>query len=197
MVFSKHKWNLSLKSKKRGPWHPSLWGESPEAPASEGGEAGLALRSPAYANKWGFFWNGFDAGKILWSLNENKGRMLQCLKQRWGASTESGTCCFSPQTRAETGLRKVAELVKLVTLYWVQWSEVAQSCLTLRDPVDCSLPGSSVYGIFQARILEWVAISFSRVSPWPRDQTQVSCTASRLFTIWATKEGPLGRSNIY
>ena len=40
-------------------------------------------------------------------------------------------------------------------------SEVAQSCLTLRDPMDCSLPGSSVYGIFQARVLEWGAIAFS------------------------------------
>ena len=40
-------------------------------------------------------------------------------------------------------------------------SEVAQSCLTLRDPTDCSLPGSSVYGIFQARVLEWGAIAFS------------------------------------
>ena len=45
----------------------------------------------------------------------------------------------------------------------VKWSEVAQSCLTLCDPKDCSLPGSSVRGIFQARILEWVAISFSAV----------------------------------
>ena len=40
-------------------------------------------------------------------------------------------------------------------------SEVAQSCLTLCDPIDCSLPGSSIHGIFQARVLEWVAISFS------------------------------------
>ena len=41
-------------------------------------------------------------------------------------------------------------------------NEVAQSCLTLHDPMDCSLPGSSVHGIFQARVLEWVEISFSR-----------------------------------
>ena len=40
-------------------------------------------------------------------------------------------------------------------------SEVAQLCLTLRDPMDCSLPGSSAHGIFQARVLEWVAIAFS------------------------------------
>ena len=48
-------------------------------------------------------------------------------------------------------------------------SEVAQSCLTLCNPMDCSLPGSTVHGIFQVRILEWVAISFSRGSSWPRD----------------------------
>ena len=48
-------------------------------------------------------------------------------------------------------------------------SEVAQSCLTLCDPMDCSPPGSSVHGILQARILEWVAISFSRGSSQPRD----------------------------
>ena len=58
-----------------------------------------------------------------------------------------------------------------------------QSCLTLCDPMDCSPPGSSVYGIFQARILEWVAISFSRRSSRPRDQTRVLCVAGRCFTV--------------
>ena len=53
-------------------------------------------------------------------------------------------------------------------------SEVTQSCLTLCDPIDCSLPGSSVHGIFQAIVLEWVAISFSRGSAQPRDQTCIS-----------------------
>ena len=69
---------------------------------------------------------------------------------------------------------------------WV--SEVAQSCLTLFDPMDRSSPGSSVHGIFQARVLEWVAISFSRGSSQPRDWTWVSFTAGRRFTIWATRE---------
>ena len=69
--------------------------------------------------------------------------------------------------------------------------EIAQSCLTLCDPMDCSPPGSSIHGIFQARILEWVAISFSRGSSWPRNWTQVSHIAGRLFTIWATRESPL------
>ena len=54
--------------------------------------------------------------------------------------------------------------------------------------MDCNLPGSSIHGIFQARILEWVAISFSRRSSKPRDRTQVSCVIGRCFIIWATGE---------
>ena len=61
-------------------------------------------------------------------------------------------------------------------------------CLTLCDPIGCSLPGSSVHGILQARVLEWVAISFSRGSSWPRDRTQVSHVVGRCFTIWANRE---------
>ena len=60
-------------------------------------------------------------------------------------------------------------------------------CLTLWDPMDCSLPGSSVHGILQTRILEWVAILFSRGSSRPRDWTWVSHIAGRLFTTWATR----------
>ena len=68
--------------------------------------------------------------------------------------------------------------------------KLSQSCPTLCDPMDCSLPCSSIRGILQARILEWVAISFSRGSSQLRDQTQVSCIAGRRFTIWATREAP-------
>ena len=67
-------------------------------------------------------------------------------------------------------------------------SEVAQLCLTLLDPMDCSLPDSSINGILQVRVPEWVAISFSRGSSWPGDWTQVSHTAGRGFTVWATRE---------
>ena len=66
--------------------------------------------------------------------------------------------------------------------------KVAQSCPTLCDPMDCSLPGFSVHGIFQVRVLEWVAISFSRGSSWPRDRTQVSHIVGRRFTHLATRE---------
>ena len=88
------------------------------------------------------------------------------------------------------GLASVVTSVKIWNVWW--WlllcvcMLVTQSCPTLCNPVDCSLPSSSVHGIFQARILLWVAISFSRGSSWPRDQTQVSCIAGRFFTVWAT-----------
>ena len=65
---------------------------------------------------------------------------------------------------------------------------VAQPCLTLCHPMDCSLPGSSVHRILQERILEWVAISFSRGSSWPRDQTWISCIEGRFLTFWTTRE---------
>ena len=68
----------------------------------------------------------------------------------------------------------------------VKWSRSVVSYSF--DPKDCNLPCSSVHGIFQARILEWVSISFSRRSFWPRDWTQVSHIIGRRFTIWATRQ---------
>ena len=67
-----------------------------------------------------------------------------------------------------------------------RWSY--QPYLTLCNPMDCSLPGSSLRGIFQTRVLEWVAISFSRISSQPKDRTQVSHIAGRHFTVWATRD---------
>ena len=62
-------------------------------------------------------------------------------------------------------------------------SELALLCPTLRGPMDCSPPGSSIHVILQARILEWVSFSFTRGSSWPRDQTQVSRIAGRHFNL--------------
>ena len=72
-------------------------------------------------------------------------------------------------------------------------SESAKSLSRVRlcSSMDCSLPGSSVHGISQARILGWVAIPFSRGSSRPRDQIRVSWIAGRFFTIWATREAPI------
>ena len=73
-------------------------------------------------------------------------------------------------------------------------SEVIQSCLTLFNPMDCSLPGFSMHGNFQAKVLDWVAISFSRGSSRPRNQTRVSWIAGRRLTLWVTREAH-GREN--
>ena len=73
----------------------------------------------------------------------------------------------------------------------ITWrSEVTQPCPTLCDPMGCSLPGSSVHGILQARVLEWVAISFSRGSSRPRDWTGVSHVTGRLLNVWAARKVP-------
>ena len=74
---------------------------------------------------------------------------------------------------------------------------VAQSCLTLCNTMDCVIPGFSVHGILQARILECLAILFSRESFWPRDWTQVFCIAGRFFTIWANSGKPELTSSLY
>ena len=68
-------------------------------------------------------------------------------------------------------------------------SKVAQLCLTLCDPMDCSLPGSSVHGIFQAIVLEWIAISFSRGSSQPRDRTRVSSIVEMLTLYRLSHQG--------
>ena len=74
-------------------------------------------------------------------------------------------------------------------LHYYGKSEISLGKLkSLHDCMGCSLPASSIHGIFQARMLEWVALSFSRGSSRPRDWTQIFCIPVRLFTIWATKE---------
>ena len=109
------------------------------------------------------------------------------------------TCSLLPSPHDSSVSQKASLGVTVKVIAWitnlplpcglseVKWNEVTQSCPTLCDPKGCSLPGSSVRGIFQAWILEWVAISFSRGSSWPRDQTRVSHIAGRCFTVWATR----------
>ena len=91
--------------------------------------------------------------------------------------TANGDCSYEIKRRLLLGRKAMTNLV----------SKVSQSCLTLWDPMKSSLPGSSVHRIFQARILEWVAISFSRRSSQTRDWTRVSRIVGRCFTIWVSK----------
>ena len=73
------------------------------------------------------------------------------------------------------------------------WSWKMKVLVALCNPVDYSPPGSSFHGILQARILEWVAMPFSRGSSWSRDRIWDSCIASRFFTIWASGRKPQSR----
>ena len=87
---------------------------------------------------------------------------------------------------------------QIIFLLWASVSVcvcvwVTHLCPTLCDHIDCSPPGSSAHSILQARVLEWVAIPFSRGSSRPRDQTQVSRIAGRFHTVWATREAPSSR----
>ena len=110
----------------------------------------------------------------LWPQHSAVGEGSQ-MSQLWN----SAMCPSARQTSLWLFLSSLMKKVKNVT----------QSYLTLWS-MDCSPPGSSVHGILQARILEWVGILFSRGSSQPRDGTQVSCISGRVFTIWTTKEAP-------
>ena len=73
-------------------------------------------------------------------------------------------------------------------LYKNPWKWMSLSRIWLCTSMDCSLPGSCVHGILQARILGWIAFPFSRGSSQPRDWTQVSHIVGRFFTVWATRK---------
>ena len=80
---------------------------------------------------------------------------------------------------------------KLIYEYIIVVALITKLCLTLWDSMDCNPPGSTVHGISQARILEWVAISFSRKSSQPRDPTHISCIAGGTLYHCTTWEAPL------
>ena len=108
--------------------------------------------------------------RLLDSVGEGEGGMI------WENGIE--TCIIS----------NLLNLNSKFSTYWLSlFSEVTQSCPTLCNSMDCSLPGFSVHGILQARILEWVTISFFRGSSRPRDRNQVSHIAGRHFSLWPTR----------
>ena len=101
------------------------------------------------------------------------------------AQTTKGTTALIFYSSSVTALYLYLYFPVIMIAAATKWreSEVAQSCLTLCDPMDGSLSGSTVHGILQARVLERAAIPFSRESSQPRDRTQVSCIAGRRFTV--------------
>ena len=104
---------------------------------------------------------------LLISLNREKEKKMSLLKQK-------------------PNLRGKCKFQNIFSNIWLSWL-----FLNICKSAYYSPPGSFVHGIFQARILEWVAIPFSRGSSQPRDRTQVSSIAGSFFTIWATMEAPL------
>ena len=114
-------------------------------------------------------------------LHQNE--LIILLNKKFPGRDHIPLMCIWPFHKIKTGkLHFAAHLTQHMKV------SVAQSCLTLCDPMECGPAGSSVNGILQSRILEWVTIPFSRRSSRPRDQTQVSHISGRFFTIWANGE---------
>ena len=91
----------------------------------------------------------------------------------------------------QEALHSLITLLRETQIFWPKLSgldlwHICSVVLILCNTLDCSLPGSFVHGIFQARIRKWVAMPSSRGSSWPKDWTQFSCIASRFFTVRAT-----------
>ena len=166
-----------------------------------GAEVETPVLWPHDKKSW-LIWKELDAGKV-WGPEEKgatEDEMFGCYHwlnghgSMWIPGVGDGqggmACCDSWFCRV--GHDRVTELILMCTIIWVENAKVkvlvTQSYLTLDHHMDCSPPGSSDHEILQARLLECVAIPFSRVSSWPRNWTHVSCISGRFFTIWATRE---------
>ena len=124
-----------------------------------------------------------DAVKILSATKTHWAKLI--INKYLNKREREGTACW------DLGFRLLAFRISNLYISIVSESEVAQLCPTLCDRMDCSLSGSSIHGIFQARVLEWITISFSRGSSRPRNRTWVSRIAGRRFTVWATREAQI------
>ena len=154
------------------PLHGSVTRTHTELPASSWSAPSLAAASNSPhllpCSACGEMWPGMNT---QWKANENS-QLWFSKPVRLHASTSilslvrSASLCL-PLSSAEPG---DPDPSLCLLCHW-RWKEVTQSCPTLCDPIDCSLPDSSVHGILQARVLEWVAIAFFRGSSWPRDWT--------------------------
>ena len=115
---------------------------------------------------------------LLHKQHHNFAGQLKTATRSFGCSSPSHTSALVSRQEANPSYSCLSSCKR----------EVAQSCPTLCDTMDCSLPGSSVHEILQARVLEWVATPSSTGSSQPRDRTQVSRIAGRCFTVRTTRE---------
>ena len=172
---------------------------------------------------WGFFLNPqtrsvISTGKVCptpfhpswlqspWLLPHTGSHNLQQLsKLVVNCSFMASSSFCSRQTTSDSGcLSYLSSLERpkkrhwfcLASLSYKESESVSGSVVSDWDPMGYSPPGFSVHGILQARILEWIAISFSRASSWPKDGTQVTRITGRFFTVWATREVHLIRKGL-
>ena len=110
------------------------------------------------------------------------GKTFTSEEKNWGTEERQNICLIC----LFEFLTLWVNLLNRVWLFATPWTVAYQA----PPSMDCTLPGSSLHGILQARVLEWVAISFFRGSSQPRDGTWVSCIPGRRFNLWATREVP-------
>ena len=157
-------------------WHHWLSGhEFEQTPGDSDGQGSLACCSP---------WGRKELDTSEW-LNNNNNSLCQCyiveyLLLNWQKQSLIDFNIYLTTIRINTCTVCVGRCVWLfkkvvVVKSWCVYAKSLQSCPTLCHPMVCSSPGSTVYVILQARILEWFALPSSRGSSWPRDQTPVSC----------------------
>ena len=140
------------------------------------------------------YWGLYDLVRPLVKVTSEFSRLIawSLLKACWVNFVKASMWAITSLNLTEgtkTGAKWPYQWYDLM-VYFPVCIQSLQSCLTLCDPMDCSPPVSSVHGILQARILEWLASPFSRGSSQSRDQTQVSCITGRFFTT-----EPLGKSH--
>ena len=157
---------------------------------------GFNVEGNSFVRKNSFLLKGFKKNKLSWVFE-----IWLFMFQNTLASREFWTWLFMNKFRTQALGDFGVKLQKL----WgsrgnaymlsapIRVCVCAQSCPTLCNPIDCSLPGPSVHGLFQARILEWVVISYSRGSSPPRDRTPISgttCISRHILYHCATWEAP-------
>ena len=122
---------------------------------------------------------------IMWCKLFSYGK---CIENSHNLKKKKNTCqVMRKDQKNESQKRKIFYWIWRKKLKWLcVCAKLLQSRLTLCDPLESSLLGSSLHGILRARILEWVAISFSRGSSWSRDQTQVSMSPSLAGEFFTT-----------
>ena len=130
---------------------------------------------------------GFDVTVLAWRWRETCEKDVGSLQKLKMAPSWQSARKWGPQTYSSKELNSAKNLDELGPRFILVRAVSLQSCPTLCDPMDCSPLGSSVHGILQTRVLEWVAMPSSRGPSWPRERTLVY-TAGGCFITWATRE---------